>query len=422
MADGIVTVERSSIARVAQAKDRPEKPYEVRADKPVGLILRVQPTGSRTYYVQVSRQQRVRIGPAGVFTLKQAIEKANEILRDPESARKRVGTADTLGAYIDLHYEPHALAKLKNGAESVARVKAVWQKLLSKRIADITANMVDKMRNDRLLEDIAPATVNRDVSALSGIFSHWVRNNKGTVHPLADLEPLAVADDETIRYLTPDEARRLRQALAERDAAAAAARASANEWRLARGKEPYPEISGYSDHMTPMVLLSLNTGLRRGELFSLKWDAVDMRLRTLTVLASHSKGNKTRHIPLNTEAMEVLTKIRPANARGLVFRSPVVNRGEPEPPEGWPFNNVSKAWAEITKAAGIPDFRWHDLRHDFASQLVMGGISLYMVQQLLGHSNAQMTQRYARLAPSTLADAVSTLRPISDNAYQRKAH
>jgi integrase len=249
-------------------------------------------------------------------------------------------------------------------------------------------------------EGISPATVNREVAALSGLLAHWVKNNKGAVHPLKELVALRVADDETIRYLDPDENKRLRQTLADRDTSAATDRTSANKWRAERNKEVYPEIEGYCDHITPMVVLSLNTGMRQGELFTLGWQSVDLRLKTITVLASHSKGNTTRTIPLNSEAFSVLTSIKPDQAKGLVFKSPIT---------GGKFTNVKKAWAEITKTAKIPGLRWHDLRHDFASQLVMKGAPLFTVQKLMGHSNARMTQRYAKLAPSTLADAVNLL-------------
>ena len=167
-----------------------------------------------------------------------------------------------------------------------------------------------------------------------------------------------------------------------------------------RGYELLPEIVGYSDHLTPMVLLSLNTGMRQGELFALAWEHIYLKHATLSVLASHSKGNKTRTIPLNAEAIAVLKAIKPTHAAGLVFKSPKT---------GEQFDNVRSAWAELTAAAEVPDLRWHDMRHDFASQLVMRGAPLFTVQKLLGHSNSKMTQRYARLAPSTLADAVSLL-------------
>ncbi|HEY9065249.1 MAG TPA: Arm DNA-binding domain-containing protein, partial [Burkholderiaceae bacterium] len=91
---------RSSIARAAAGKDRPEKAYEVRADVPQGLLLRVQPSGLRTYYVQIRRGQRVRIGPAGTYTLEQAKERARKILLDPTAATT-TPAGITLSEYID---------------------------------------------------------------------------------------------------------------------------------------------------------------------------------------------------------------------------------------------------------------------------------------------------------------------------------
>jgi integrase len=393
------TESRMSIARAAKATDRPDKPYEVRAKQPLGLLLRVQPSGTRTYYVQLGRGKRVRIGPAGVYTLEKAKKEASGLLLDPSAAKgSRKGT--TLAEYIDDHYSDHALAKLKNGERSVARVKAIWKTLLPKRISEVTANDVDRLRNKRLLAGKSPATVNRDIAALSGVLTHWTENTHGAAHPLAELETLDVADDERIRYLLPEESKRLRAVLKARDDEARTERASANRWRTERGYELMPEIGDYRDHITPMVLLSLNTGLRQGELFSLAWESVDLRLKTITVLASHSKGNNTRHIPLNAEALTLLAAIKPDGAMGLVFKSPVT---------GGRFNNVKKAWAEVTKAAKVPDLRWHDLRHDFASQLVMRGVPLFTVQKLLGHKNPRMTMRYAKLAPDALADAVELL-------------
>lgn len=391
---------RSTIAKEAASTDRPAKPLEVRSERVQGLLLRVQPSGVRTYYVQLGRGQRVKIGRAGVFTLKQAEQRARDILIDPTAHAKTPSRGATLREYIEDHYQDHALAKLKNGAKSVARVKAVWAELLSARIADITASQVDRLRNKRILAGAAHATVNRDVAALSGVLTHWVESTHGAVHPLARMEALAVADDETIRYLTPQEGQRLRKALAERDSAAIDARNRANEWRIERGRELMPELEVYCDHITPMVLLSLNTGLRQGELFALTWECVDLQRKTITVLASHSKGNSTRVVPLNPEALGILATIKPEAGKGLVFKSPVT---------GGRFNNVKKAWAEVVKAAKLPGVRWHDLRHDFASQLVMRGVPLFTVQKLLGHANPRMTQRYAKLAPGALADAVSLL-------------
>ena len=390
-----------SIAKAATNKDKPALPYEIRDDRVPGLLLRVQPTGLRVFYVQIARGQRRKIGPAGIFTLELARESAKKVLRDPGAAAKTARAGATLSEYIDGEYNEFAQARLKNGAVSVSRVKAVWKSLLNKRMTDISRTEVDKLRSKRLNAGTAPATVNRDVAALSGVFAHWTENTPGAVHPLVGMEALDVADDETVRYLVPEESVRLRKALAARDVRNATGRANANKWRCERDYELLPDIVGYSDHLTPMVLLSLNSGLRQGELFALAWNHVDFKHKTLSVLASHSKGNKTRTVPLNAEALAVLTAIRPKPlGAGLVFKSPKT---------GEQFDNVRSAWAELTAKAEVPDLRWHDMRHDFASQLVMKGVPLFTVQKLLGHSSSKMTQRYARLASGNLADAVNLL-------------
>ncbi len=396
---------RSSIAKVAAGKDCPERPYEVRAEKPTGLLLRVQPSGLRTFYVEVRRGKRIKIGPAGTWTVEAAKRRATSMLLDPDAAitavakKKALQSGDTLDGYITDHYEAHALARLKNGGRTVKRLRATWAPLLKKRPHEITLQLVDKLRDARVLDGVEPATVNRDLNTLRSVLAHWSKST-GSPNPLHGVKALQVADDEVIRYLTPEEEQRLRETLAERDREAAEARRHANQWRAERGYELLPEIAGYCDHMTPMVLLSINTGLRQGELFSATWEQVDIERRTLTVLASHAKGNATRTIPLNDEALQVLKAIKPEKAAGLLFKSPV---------SGGRFDNIKKAWAEITKAAKLADVRWHDLRHHFASMLVMRGISLYVVQKLLGHATPKMTMRYAKLAPGALADAVAVL-------------
>jgi site-specific recombinase XerD len=71
--------------------------------------------------------------------------------------------------------------------------------------------------------------------------------------------------------------------------------------------------------------------------------------------------------------------------------------------------SVKKAWGGVVEAAELEDFRWHDLRHTFASKLVQAGVGLFVLQTLLGHSSSLMTQRYSHLAPDHLADAVAVL-------------
>ena len=147
-----------------------------------------------------------------------------------------------------------------------------------------------------------------------------------------------------------------------------------------------------------MVTLSLNTGLRRGELFGLTWENVDLKNNTLTVEGATSKRQTTRHVALNATAKAALKDWKPKHASGLVF-----------PGRAGKFWTVKKSWAALLRRAEITGFRWHDMRHDFASRLVMGGVDLYTVGELLGHDRVETTKRYAHLAPSHKAAAVGVL-------------
>ena len=149
-----------------------------------------------------------------------------------------------------------------------------------------------------------------------------------------------------------------------------------------------------------MILLFLHTGLRRGEVFNLTWADVDLGRANLTVRGTGAKSQQTRHVPLNTEALAVLKGWRDqTKSDDLIF--PGKN--------GERFNNIRRSWAGVLDAAKISGFRLHDLRHTFASRLVMAGVDLNTVRELLGHSDYAMTLRYAHLAPEHKAAAVARL-------------
>ena len=111
-----------------------------------------------------------------------------------------------------------------------------------------------------------------------------------------------------VRYLSPDEERRLRAALEARETRRRRERQRFNAWRRRRGYKTFPEYATFTDHLKPMILLALNTGMRRGELFNLAWRDVDLGRRMLTVVGRTAKSAQTRHIPLNDEAHAVLSR------------------------------------------------------------------------------------------------------------------
>ncbi|MEQ9446713.1 MAG: site-specific integrase, partial [Rhodospirillaceae bacterium] len=153
--------------------------------------------------------------------------------------------------------------------------------------------------------------------------------------------------------------------------------------------------------LKPLVILALHTGARKGELYDLMWRSVDLQRRMLTVVGYYAKNGKTRHIPLNREAYEALSawKAQSDDLSGRVFPSG----------DGRRMNHTRRSWKRILEYAEISKFIWHDMRHTFASWLVMAGVELNTVRELLGHSDYTMTLRYAHLAPEFKAEAVEKI-------------
>lgn len=393
------------------------KAYEVRDTEIKGFLLRVEPSGRMTYYISYNnaagQRNRFRIGGTGNLSAAQArdiaIKRAADVAHGEDlQARKKAAKAEaeraktqTLRSFVDHRYKPRVLAERKTGAATLARLEHNFEKLMDRPMASIDGDTLAQWRTEQLQAGKSKAAVNRDLVALRAVLAKAVDCNVLDTHPAVGFKPLKVDKHPKVRYLTPDEAKRLRAALVARDDKIKAERASANKWRSVRGYELLPDFAAraYTDHLTPMVLLSLVTGLRRGELFSLTWNDIDLDTANVTVEANDAKSGQTRHVPLNREAVEVLNAWR-AQTTGTEPVFPNANGGK--------LDNVRKSWAGILKAAGISNFRWHDLRHDFASQLVMKHVALNTVRALLGHEDLS-TIRYAHLAPGHKAEAVAML-------------
>lgn len=389
---------------VQSAKPR-TAPYEVRDAELKGFLLRIQPTGYKAFYFEHGRgkAKRVRLGSAAVLTVAQARQKARELsvaaeqgVRPGEAAPKPKA-APRLSEWLETygkHFRTH------HRTDRWLRELRQFRDLYSMRIDRIDRDVVRDWRAGRLEGGAKPATVNRNVAALKACLSHAVDVGLLAEHPIKRLPQLKVEQEHRIRWLAVDEEQRLRTALDEREARIRGDRRSGNEWRDARGYDAMPELDNlpFADHLKPMVLVSLNTGLRQGELFNLDW--TDVVAGTVHVRAATAKSAKSRHVPLNREARTVLdgwsAHTGPA---GYVFPG----RG------GGRLDNVRKSWAAVLDDAGLENFRWHDMRHHFASKLVMAGAPLNTVRELLGHSDLKMTLRYAHLAPDHTRAAVELL-------------
>jgi integrase len=142
------------------------------------------------------------------------------------------------------------------------------------------------------------------------VLSRAVRLGKLADNPIRWVDKPRIDRRPKIRFLDELEEARLRAALNARDAEMREARGSGNEWHQERQRELLPSLSHFGDHLTPAVLVSMNTGLRRGELLALRWESIDFSRRILTVEGGTAKNRQTRHVPLNDGAIGALNRWR----------------------------------------------------------------------------------------------------------------
>ncbi len=152
-----------------------------------------------------------------------------------------------------------------------------------------------------------------------------------------------------------------------------------------------------------VVLFALHTGMRRGEIMNLRWTDVDAQNGVVTIPAARAKGRHDRFVMLNSVALSILEELpRPIDRKKLVFGN---SKGNVD-------GNLGRRWTKALEKAGIEDFRFHDLRHTFATRLAMTGhVQQRDLQELLGHTSNRMTDRYVHLLQKHLKEAVALLEP-----------
>src|SRR5215470_15327783 len=169
----------------------------------------------------------------------------------------------------------------------------------------------------------------------------------------------------------------------------------------ALARETSPSISSGTrpTRLRSLVVVALHTGMRRRELRALQWQDVDFATGTIRI--RQDKAGDGRWVTMNSAAREALLAVKREQKilSTYVFSSP----------EGKFFHNFERYWRPALRAAKIPNFRFHDLRHTFASRLAMAGVDLYTVQRAGGWKTQIMVQRYAHLDPGHMRAAVERL-------------
>jgi integrase len=234
--------------------------------------------------------------------------------------------------------------------------------------------LAEQYQTDLINRNLKPATVNKHLSIIKAMIKKavdWGFVEEETLKMVRKVKMLT-ENNKRLRYLSRDECQEL--------------------------------ISCCDLHLKPIVITALNTGMRKSEVLNLRWDQVD--LTHGFILLDITKNGERREIPIHSTMKETFKSIsRRLDVPHVFFDSKT----------GKPYQNVKRSFATACKRAKLIDFRFHDLRHTFGSQLVMSGIDITTVKELLGHKTLTMTLRYSHLAPSHKVKALDVL----DNAINK---
>jgi integrase len=251
-----------------------------------------------------------------------------------------------------------------------AHLRWVRPHLDGKYLDEIGRDLLDRITTDRAAGGVSNATVNRTLEVVRAVLRKAVHEWEWAERvPKVRMLP---EPKRRVRFLTHEEADRL---LVELPA-----------------------------HLAEMARFSLATGLRERNVTHLTWDQVDLERRHAFIHADQAKARKPIAVPLNADALEVLRRQQGKHAARVFTYTPRSKKGKPSPTPRPVDKANTKAWREALKRAGIADFRWHDLRHCWASWHVQSGTPLHVLQELGSWESVEMVRRYGHLTSDHLRE------------------
>lgn len=233
-------------------------------------------------------------------------------------------------------------------------------------VTEIKPYEIDNFKRSLLNKGRTKATVNRYISALKRAYNIMIEEDLIETNPTNKTKKL-IEDNRRHRYLSHDEWNKLIIVLP-------------------------PEIKS-------IVIVALLSGLRKNNVLQLKWEQIDMNLRTIELLKQENKGKKVIKHPISNALYKVLMALEPKE-KGYVFVNPKT---------GLPYTSIRKSFDTALKNAGIEDAYFHDLRRTFGTWLHEEGVSIRTIQELLGHSDVSTTERYLCLTSEQNRKAMEVL-------------
>lgn len=274
---------------------------------------------------------------------------------------------------------PYSETNKKSFYDDVLICRVLIRHLKKLSLRQITPPTVEELKQKLFSEKTkrgiqrSPATVNRHLAVLSKICSMAVDSDLLDVNPCRKVKKLKVNNQRT-RVLSGEEEERLLLAL---------------------------QNNAFVKNIT---ITALNTGMRRGEIFNLKWFDLDFNRKVICV--RESKANKKRFVPMNKTLLSLFQNLKRKSE--FVF---------PSPNTGQRLNNIKKGFNRALKEAEVINFRFHDLRHTSATRMAEAGVDAFTLAKILGHSDIRMTNRYTHTSDVVMHKAVANLEKDSDFGY-----
>jgi integrase len=323
-------------------------------------------------------------------------ELAKKILRKKLSARDENRHLDVkkeinfrMSALIDRYWDQHAKKKKSQDREK-SILEGIRGELASLFVREVAGTAIDRWYQSLTVEKgLSQGTAVRHFNVMHHMMAKastiWSKGTGLDRNPADEVE-VKRPDDQRERYLSTQEIGNLKMTLDEK-----------MYRKVGKG------INQTFFRLRLIVLIALTTGMRISEVFGLKWADL-LYKEELIVVRAKLKGGKVRYVPMPSELAAELRKYPIVFAEERIF--------PPEPGAKRERQRVDKSFETILELAGIENFRFHDLRHTFASWYMMNGGDLYELAKILGHSNIKMTERYAKLAKSHIARTGSTAREM----------
>jgi len=316
-----------------------------------------------SYYEPGGKRIKRRIGPSKKLA-EAALKKIEVAIAEGRYLEVKNQNKIPFEQFADEYLRTHCVNKKSFDSYYDLHVRILKVAFKGKCLDDIKPLDIEKFKNARLMQ-VSPATVNRSLACLKSMFNRaivWGRYEG--VNPSTRVK-MCREKAIRLRYLEKEEITRL--------------------------------VANCSEDLRPIVILAVNTGMRRGEILNLKWHDVDFKRDVICLL--ETKGGDKREVPMNEAVKDALIKVRKNPKSAYIF---CYKNGEQ-------VRDIRKTFWTALKKSGIKDFRFHDLRHSAASHLVMAGIDLNTVREILGHKTIEMTLRYAHLSPNHKKHAVDVL-------------